>query len=95
MEQELEKARAAGGGGGADPAAVGKATETLREEIRRLNEELGDKDGQLLHLHSKMGTSNKRIEQTRQALQAILATGEVESAAALKINDIVRAMEDK
>ena len=67
----------------------------IKHQVSDLNEQLGDKDAELLILHGKLETENRDLERTRQALKDMLASGGIESGTAVHINDILSALNRK
>ncbi len=67
----------------------------MRHQVSDLNEQLGDRDAELLIMHGKLESENRNLEKTRQALKNMLTSGGVESGTAVHINDIISAMNRK
>ncbi len=67
----------------------------MKHQVSDLNEQLGDKDAELLILHGKLETENRDLKRTRQALKDMLAGGGIESGTAVHINDILSALNRK
>jgi chromosome segregation ATPase len=77
------------------PSEIPSKIAAMKNQVSDLNEQLGDKDAELLILHSKLETENRDLKRTRQALNDLLAGGRIESATAVHINDILSALNRK
>jgi chromosome segregation ATPase len=105
LEEEVGKLRTQA----VDPSSRGPAerrmsrapapTETTREidqlkaQMSELNDVMGDKDAELLLLHTKSEAIRRCLVRARQALQNMLSSGQVQSALALQLHDVIAAME--
>ncbi len=67
----------------------------MKHQVSDLNEQLGDRDAELLIMHGRLESENRNLEKTRQALKNMLAGGGVESGTAVHINDILSALKRK
>ncbi|MBW2276712.1 MAG: hypothetical protein JRF63_04415 [Deltaproteobacteria bacterium] len=66
---------------------------TLKQQVVELNELLGDKDAQLLIAHTRAEESIMRLQRVRQAMQNVIGSGQADEATAVRLHDIVAAME--
>jgi chromosome segregation ATPase len=65
----------------------------LKAQVDELNDVMGDKDAELLMLHTRSDATRRCLVRARQALQNVLSSGQVQSALALQLHDIIAAME--
>jgi chromosome segregation ATPase len=66
--------------------------DALRTKVGQLNEALGDKDAELLILHSQIEDSQRRMEYTRNILEDIIKQNKVDPQTAQQFSDLVQAM---
>ncbi|HUT76635.1 MAG TPA: hypothetical protein VM285_03055, partial [Polyangia bacterium] len=93
-QRELSrKAAGAPGSPGQMPPPAGESPIVLKKQIIDLNAELGDRDADLLLIHARAEEIKLKLDRTRKALQNLLSAGQVGSATAVQIHDIIISME--
>jgi chromosome segregation ATPase len=84
-------------GGSADagrmPPPAGESPLVLKKQISDLHDELGDREAELLLIHTRAEEAKLKLERTRKALQNLLGAGQIGSATAVQIHDIIISME--
>ncbi len=101
LSENLQVVKSAEEGASVEPLQSIRSSEipdeiaAMKHQVSNLNEQLGDKDAELLILHGKLESENRNLEKTSQALKNMLAGGGVESGTAIHINDILSAMNRK
>jgi len=65
----------------------------LQSQIDELNDIMGDKDAELLLVHTRADSNRRALARARQALQNLLNNGQIQSSLALQLHDIVASLE--
>jgi len=75
------------------PQEVTREIDQLKAQVDELNDTMGDRDAELLLLHTRTDATRRCLVRARQALHNMLSSGQVQSALALQLHDIIAAME--